>query len=105
MAGADERRAPLVSVAATACAQRLRPGEVKRCMARRDPLVGYHLACPGCGFVASYLDSDVGYVEEPAFPGTQFPKVLLGFTRAPCCYRCRRELTVEGRELVARLVT
>lgn len=105
MADVDEHRAPLVSVPATACAQRLRPGEVKRCMARRDPLVGYHLACPGCSFVASYLDSDVGYLEQPAFPSTPHPKVLVGFARPPRCYRCARELSVEGRELVARRVT
>lgn len=102
MSGSGEvLRAPLVMAPPTACSQRLRPGEAKRCMWRGEEPIGYHLACPGCGFIASYLHSEVGYVEEPLLEGRPFPKRLVGFTSAPRCFRCRRELSIVGRELVA----
>ncbi len=47
------------------CARKLARGEVKRCMARGRVLVGYHVACPACGWVASHLREHHDFLEGP----------------------------------------
>lgn len=90
--------APLVHV--TSCPRDMAPGQVKRCMLR-GPLVGYHLACSGCGFRATYLDEECGFVEELALEGHQFPKRLIGITTPPSCFRCKRRLSVRDGNMEA----
>jgi hypothetical protein len=92
--------APLEMVGATYCPRDMVRGQVKRCM-HRGPLVGYYIACPACGFKATYLDEDVGFIEEPAVVGSPFPKRLLGMRNPPPCYRCKLRLSVRGLELEA----
>jgi hypothetical protein len=93
-------RAPLTTAAYQKCSRLLVRGEVKRVM-QRGPLVGYFIACPGCGFSASYLDDACGYVEEPA-PRFTWPRKLIGIERPPMCFRCKGFICVEGGVLVTR---
>lgn len=67
----------------------------------RGPLVGYYIACPGCGFRATYLHDDVGYVEERAVEGSEYPKRLVGLKTPPTCIRCKKTIRVIGREIEA----
>jgi hypothetical protein len=53
-------RAELTVASYQKCSRLLAKGEVKRVM-QRGPLVGYFLACPACGFSASYLEDDAGF--------------------------------------------
>jgi hypothetical protein len=89
--------ASLVVVGPYVCSRLLEPGHVKRCM-HRGPLVGYWICCAGCGFTATYLHDEVGYVEERAVDGSEFPKRLVGITRPPRCFRCKRAISVRERE-------
>jgi hypothetical protein len=84
-------RAPLVHV--TTCPRDMKPGQVKRCMLR-GPLVGYYLACPKCGFRATYLHDDCQFVEERAVDGHDFPRRLIGIAAPPACYRCALRISV-----------
>lgn len=92
--------APLVMVGPTFCPRDMVRGQVKRCV-HRGPLVGYYIACPSCGFKATYLDEDVLFIEECAVLGSAYPKRLLRMTKPPPCYRCKLLLSVRGRDLVA----
>lgn len=93
-------RAPLVAVSVSFCHRDLKPGNVKRVM-WRGPLVGYYLCCPACAWSATYLESDVGFVE--IIPPAASPRsaILVGFDRPPPCARCARILRVVGEELEA----
>lgn len=97
-------RKPLSVASYRSCAQRLQPGEVKRVM-QRGPLIGYFLACPACGFVGSYVDDAVGYVEKPDKSVTlrvgDPQRELLGTNHPPTCFRCRRLLRVADGHLEA----
>lgn len=81
------------------CSKTLAPGELKRCM-QRGPLISFYIGCPTCGFIATYLHSDVGYVETPVDP-LVFPKVLRGMTNPPRCYGCKLTIDVvaEGDDI------
>ncbi len=92
---------PLTVAAHKTCSRTLGRGEVKR-VSGRGPLVGYFLACPACGFVASYLHDACGFTEVPPAPGTEWPRVLSGIGKPPPCYSCRSLISVEGGALVAR---
>lgn len=85
-------RAELTAASFRTCSRELAKGQVKRCM-QRGPLVGYYIACPGCGFIATYLHEDVGYVETPTDPLT-YPKKLIKIERPPKCYSCKRSISV-----------
>lgn len=78
----------------TTCARKLKPGQVKR-VTLAGPLIGYHIACPGCRFVASYLKEEAGFLEERDDAGP----VLLGLGRRVTCIRCRREITMRAGRL------
>lgn len=93
-------RSPLTVAAYQKCTRLLVKGEVKRVM-QRGPLVGYFIACPACGFSASYLHDEVTYVEELAPAGT-WPHKLVGIEKPPVCFKCHAYLCVEGGVLVAR---
>lgn len=93
-------RAPLVAVAASFCHRDLKPGNVKRVM-WRGPLVGYYLCCPACAWSATYLESDVGFVELPALAAGPNAPILLAFRSPPACSRCARVLTVRDDYLEA----
>lgn len=77
-----------------ACPRKLKPGEVKR-VSLTGPLVGYHVACPGCRFVASYLKEEAGFVEER----DELGPVLVGFTRRVVCIRCRQTIAMRNGHL------
>jgi len=77
---------PIQYAPAPKCVRELDPGEVKRTLGR-SYLVGYNIACPGCGWRAIYLHEEVGFIEEPADPKV-FPKALVGIERPPPCMKC-----------------
>ncbi len=95
-AGSVAARVELTHASYQKCSRTLERGEVKRVM-QRGPLVGYFLACPACGFSASYLHDAVGYVEDPP-TGTMLRAGerhwLVGIERPPACYKCRLLLRV-----------
>lgn len=97
-------RAPLTFAAYQKCSRLLVKGEVKRVM-QRGPLVGYFLACPACGFSASYIEDQCGFVEDP--PKTVMMRVgdpqrqLISITNPPRCYKCHRHLRVVDHHLEA----
>lgn len=93
------KSAPLVVVAPNVCHRDMKPGNVKRVTAR-GPLVGYYIACP-CGWKATYLDEEVGFVEEQAVASASYPKRLVRFARPPTCLRCGAQLAVRDGQLEA----
>lgn len=93
--------APLTIAAYQKCSRLLAKGEVKRVM-QRGPLVGYFIACPACGFSASYLDDACGYIEQHLSPKERIPHRLVGITKPPMCFKCHGYLCVEGGQLVTR---
>jgi hypothetical protein len=96
-------RAPLALAAYQACTRLLKKGQVKRVSGRVGPLVGYFLACPFCGFSASYLHEKHVFVEGEPAPGTKFPRPLLRMENPATCFSCRGLISVEGGELVTRV--
>jgi hypothetical protein len=91
------------------CSRKLTPGEVKRVM-QRGPLQGYMVACPApssfpearargeaCGFVGTYLDRAVGFVEDPpadVFVADSRQRRVVATRHPMRCFRCQRELRV-----------
>lgn len=87
------------SAAPKACPRQLPRGGVKRVPARGG-LVGFFIACPGCGFVASYLAAEGGFVEVPdPVDGTP---LLIGISTPPPCMRCRRRIALTDGALEPR---
>jgi hypothetical protein len=85
------------SVHYTRCARRLAKGEVKR-VPMSGALVGYHVACPGCGLVRQYLAEEAGWTEATDALGVG----IINATRPPKCVICRKVIVViEGRLTVA----
>ncbi len=82
------------SVGLRQCPRKMRPGEVKR-VPLRGGLVGYHVACPSCGFVASYLREEALFKEVVDADGV----VLVGIERPPPCLRCRQRIGCVDGEL------
>lgn len=80
---------------AATCARKLRPGQVKRVPADPRYLVGYHVACPGCGFSAPYQVAEAGILEVADPDGA----LLVALEREPLCIRCRRRIVVRGGRL------
>jgi hypothetical protein len=69
----------------------LRKGEVRRVpQAVAAGLVGYHVACPRCGFVSPALVGDAGLVID------ETPE--LGFSQPLRCVFCRVLVHLEGGE-------
>ncbi|NUP12898.1 MAG: hypothetical protein HOW73_43215 [Polyangiaceae bacterium] len=83
---------------ASGCVREMPPGQVKR-VPQRGGLVGYFIACPGCRFIASYLDDHHGFLEECVLPGHTTPVKLVGIEKPPRCFRCRKSITVVGASL------
>ena len=105
--GAIGEDASIVLTAASyqKCVRKLQRGEVKRVM-QRGPLMGYFLSCPGCNGVATYLDKEMDYVEEP--PKTvplkfQQRRALIATNKPHRCYFCKRWIYV--RDGVMHAVT
>lgn len=96
-------RVPLTFASFQKCSRELERGEVKRCMQRGPlPLVGYFLACPACGYSASYLDCEVGFVEEPVeIDGLAYKRVVM-IERPPACFSCKRLLVIADGFFEAR---
>lgn len=89
-------RARVVEVGPLGCHRKMKPGQVKRITAR-GPLIGYYLACPACGYRASYLDEACRFEEHPALLGAPHPRSLTGIGSPPPCLGCKRTLRiVEG---------
>lgn len=77
------------------CTRELAKGELKR-VVQRGPLIGYFMACPACGFSASYLDSECGFIERAVeVDGVQYMRAV-GVQRPPVCFHCRRLITING---------
>lgn len=99
-----DAKAPLTVASYQKCSRTLAPGEVKRVM-QRGPLVGYFLACPACGFSASYLDEQCGFEEDPPkgvmLHDLRVQRVILSIKTPPRCFRCRRYLRVVDGHLEA----
>lgn len=92
--------APLTLAAYQKCTRLLEKGEIKR-VSQRGPLVGYFIACPACGFSASYIHDQCGFVEE-VVPQFTWPRKLLGITTPPTCFKCHGYICIEGGALVTR---
>jgi DNA-directed RNA polymerase subunit RPC12/RpoP len=82
--GAD-RELPVVMTAK--CSRRLKPGEVRRTLLK-GPLVGYAIACPGCGFIETHPDlhGEMGYIERDG--------ALVGAEKPYRCMLCAREVRI-----------
>lgn len=76
------------------CARRLKPGEVRRTLLN-GPLVGYAIACPGCGFIETRPDlhDEMGFIEE----GGQ----LVGARESYACMLCSRLVSFGSGEVRA----
>jgi hypothetical protein len=86
-----DRTLPIVQVGGERCGRELRPGEVKRCPLKPPYLVGYAIACPSCGFIATHLDDELQFVEvEGALSGSARP--------APCIL-CGRDIWIRSGHL------
>lgn len=67
---------------------------VKRYLAAPKPLLGYMVACPGCGFTELHMHEKVGYVEHAG----ALVHVVLPFA----CMNCNGVLSVDGGILAVR---
>lgn len=76
------------------CSRKLERGQVKR-VPFTGGLVGYFLACPGCGFKASYLREE-GDFQEASVDGAT---LLVGIGRPPPCIACRKKLAMVAGKL------
>lgn len=108
----------IVHAPAQKCVRALRPGEVKRCMARGPTLVGYSVACPACGGIYSYLNERHAFVEGawtksryefvrdedddrgPAATMVEHPATLSASTPLTCL-ACRRTITIAENAIEA----
>lgn len=86
-------QSPLTFASFQKCSRELVRGELKR-VVQRGPLVGYFMACPACGFSASYLESECGFIEEPVIVEGKSYMRAVGVTRPPPCFKCRCKLTI-----------
>jgi hypothetical protein len=74
-----------------------RPCKMKRGDLRRVPqnaalgLIGYHVACPRCGFVTPAVVGDAGLLIVEDAPGVTF-------SRAVTCLMCLVELLIQNTE-------
>lgn len=89
----EDRALPVAQV--VKCSRRLTPGEVRRTLTN-GPLVGYHLACPSCGFIALQQDlhDEVGFEERDGH--------LVGMREAYRCVLCHRTVTIADGIISAR---
>jgi hypothetical protein len=94
-------RAPLVMAPSTSCRQKIRPGEVLRVVDRRDPLIGYHMACARCGYRAAYSARETTYIEERVLASQPFPRRLVAIENPPHCYGCHHLIAIRDGDLVA----
>lgn len=87
-------RAALTDASFKTCSRTLAKGECKR-VPQRGYLVGFFFGCPNCGFIAPFLDEDLGYHEHDGR--------LLRSARSGRCpgSGCRCLLRVEDGELQA----
>lgn len=88
----------LVIVPAERPSCRLRKGEARRVPRRPGaPLVGYHISCPGCGWMLFVMHGDDGQevIERPEGP-TIYPPAICGY--------CGLEIAVDAGEVTLREV-
>jgi len=92
----EDRTLPISQV--VKCSRKLAPGEVKRTLTT-GALVGYTLACPGCGFIETQqdLDDGMGFVERAG--------QLVGARESYRCTLCRRTVTLKDGTISARQTT
>lgn len=86
------------------CHRKMAPGFVKRTLPTGG-LVGYWIACPGCGRVRAHLDSEVTFIETTPPPGGR--RELLGSQRPMICDQggCGRRIRVDDGQIEAVDVT
>ncbi len=84
--------APLVLAHFAQCARRMPRGMVKR-VPYMGPLVGYHVACPGCGFVDQWRQVDQGWIERAG--------MVSGAASPPTCTGCGKRILIRGQTIVA----
>lgn len=82
------------------CVRELARGEFKRIVAR-GPLIGLNIACPACGFVASYSHETLPPGHSCQFVEEGNPPTLVGIGNPPPCYGCQRLLRVTDGYLEA----
>ncbi len=91
------------------CTRKLVRGDVKRLFAA-GPLLGYFIACPGCGFYGSYLHSEAGFTEVGPVvtsrgPGAHVAEepyrhpTSLRAAHPMVCFGCRHKIVVNDGEL------
>lgn len=89
----QDRALMVVMAPENACARRLQPGQVKR-HPHKGPLIGFHIACPGCGYVSSHAD-------DGTF--TEVAGKLDRCSVALACGLCDRLLSIAGGVIMAVL--
>lgn len=89
----EDRDLPIKQV--IKCSRKLVPGEVRRTLTK-GPLVGYTMACPGCGFIETQQDlhDEIGFIEQDG--------VLVGAREPYRCTLCRRTITLRNGTISAR---
>ena len=74
----------------------LEPGELRRVPQNlRVRVVGYHVCCPGCGFVTMAVDGDEGLVITEGDGG-------LSFSRPVECLYCEALVQLDSGEIDTR---
>lgn len=81
---------PVVQV--VCCTRKMKPGQVKRCVAR-GPLIGFWIACPHCGFCVFYSEDAHRFHEHPNLPGAPI-RSLVGAETPLACFRCKRPMVI-----------
>ena len=72
---------------------KLEPGELRRVPQNpRVRVVGYHVCCPGCGFVTMAVNGDEGLVITEGEQG-------LSFSRPVDCLFCETLVRLDGGEM------
>lgn len=78
------------------CQRKLLPGQVKRYLAAPRPLLGYAIACPGCGFIELHMHERHRFDEHEG--------ALAGVAKPPSCMVCGRTITIRtdhGKTFIA----
>lgn len=89
----EDRTLPIKQV--IKCSRKLTPGEVRRTLTK-GPLVGYTMACPGCGFIETQQDlhDEIGFIEKD--------DQLVGARESYRCMLCKRTITLKDGTISAR---
>lgn len=90
----EDRALPVVMAHRGACPRRLPSGHVKRYPAE-GALLGYYIACPGCGHHSVHVDNEGSFTEVEG--------ALVSCTEPLTCTICDRVLSIAGGVILAVL--